>query len=333
MTEELTVRLELRPRRIVAGKRALGRVLVSNSSPRPISPRVLFLPVGVAEATFSIPELAPGAEHEELFAVPTHRRAVIPVGPVYSTLNRGDVALRPATPLTAKDELIVHPKTALLSGLSTERAGLVGGVRAARFDQDTFDFSELVEYSPGSDLRALHWSTSARAGVLMLKRYTTTSPVRQLAILRTDGDEYASEEEFDLAVSVAASIGLRSIRERVPFDLVSDEESLPAGSPTDLLDALAGIVTSHSAPHVLGEAVSMAVRRAGSPNLVALFTGSTLEFAQLAPLRRLLPRDIDLIIVRCELGATPGLERVGGARILTVGALDHLADALRKAGY
>src|SRR3954465_10336539 len=72
------VEIELSPRRVVAGERAFGRLLVTNTGSRRSSATRLELPVGRGEADFSVPPLAPagsgpGAEHEELFAVPEGR--------------------------------------------------------------------------------------------------------------------------------------------------------------------------------------------------------------------------------------------------------------------
>ena len=82
------VTIELSPRRVVAGERAFGRLLVANSGPRRSAAGRLELPVGRALAEFDIPALAPAQEHDELFAVPTARRAVISAGPAVAV--RGD---------------------------------------------------------------------------------------------------------------------------------------------------------------------------------------------------------------------------------------------------
>ena len=93
------VGIELTPRRVVAGERAFGRLLVTNVGARRSSTTRLELPVGRGAAEFVIPPLASsaaastaaaraGGEHEELFAVPTARRAVIVAGPAVSV--RGD---------------------------------------------------------------------------------------------------------------------------------------------------------------------------------------------------------------------------------------------------
>ena len=82
------VGVELQPARVVAGERALGRLAVRNAGTAPSAPARIELPVGAGLAEFVVPQLAPDEEHEELFAVPTNRRAVIIAGPAVSV--RGD---------------------------------------------------------------------------------------------------------------------------------------------------------------------------------------------------------------------------------------------------
>ena len=78
--ESFGVQVELEPRRVRVGDRALGRLQVTNLGERRVLPTRLALPVGQATAQFSVPQLAPDETHEDLFAVPTTRRAVIEAG-------------------------------------------------------------------------------------------------------------------------------------------------------------------------------------------------------------------------------------------------------------
>ena len=61
------VGIELQPARVVAGERALGRLLVTNAGTTASTPTRLELPVGAGLAEFVVPALPPEGEHEELF--------------------------------------------------------------------------------------------------------------------------------------------------------------------------------------------------------------------------------------------------------------------------
>jgi hypothetical protein len=82
------VGIDLRTHRVVVGEPATGRLQVTNASSRRMLPSRMELPVGRGIGMISIPGLKPAETHEELFVVPTERRAVIEVGPARSV--RGD---------------------------------------------------------------------------------------------------------------------------------------------------------------------------------------------------------------------------------------------------
>ena len=78
------VDIALNSERVQVGDDALGRLLIRNRGTRSLLPTSIELPVARAVASFDLPALGRRDEHEELFAVPTRRRGVIPVGPVVS---------------------------------------------------------------------------------------------------------------------------------------------------------------------------------------------------------------------------------------------------------
>ena len=80
--------IELNPRRVVVGDRAMGRMLITNTGAKNLQPTRMELPVGAGIAEFQLPAMTPKQEVEELFAVPTSKRAVIVAGPAESV--RGD---------------------------------------------------------------------------------------------------------------------------------------------------------------------------------------------------------------------------------------------------
>ncbi|WP_448631812.1 hypothetical protein [Cellulomonas soli] len=78
------VRLDLADRRVRIGERAVGGLTVRNTARGRSLPALVELPVGEGRADFPVPSLASGAEHDELFAIPTAHRGVVVVGPVQS---------------------------------------------------------------------------------------------------------------------------------------------------------------------------------------------------------------------------------------------------------
>ncbi|RYE78300.1 MAG: DUF58 domain-containing protein, partial [Myxococcales bacterium] len=112
----LAATLDLTRQRIVVGERAHGRMVVTNSGRHGTLPLTIELPVGRTEAAFGIPGLRPGAEHEELFSIPTNRRAVLDLGPVRAVRSDPFALLRRDQELTEPDLLFVHPRTVRIDG-------------------------------------------------------------------------------------------------------------------------------------------------------------------------------------------------------------------------
>ncbi|HEX6955590.1 MAG TPA: DUF58 domain-containing protein, partial [Agromyces sp.] len=301
------VAIELQPRRVVAGERALGRLVVANTGDAPSVPSQLELPVGAGLAEFVIPAIAPGGEHEELFAVPTHRRAVIVAGPAASV--RGDQLglLRREVRWTEPVELFVHPVTARLK---PSAAGLVrdleGEVTKTITDND-ISFHALRAYEPGDALRNVHWRTSARTGQLMVRQYEETRRSQLLLVQATRADHYASEAEFELAVSVLASLGVQVIRDSTRLAVATDRLTLATATPTALLDGTSriepagdpgpgGASRAEVAPAAnVRDLVRAAARRIPAPSVVIVVAGSRTPVAEFRAVEPVFGSDTQVI--------------------------------------
>lgn len=324
------VAVDLQPPRVVAGERALGRLLVENSGSRPTTPSRLELPVGAGLAEFIIPALPPGGEHEELFAVPTNRRAVIVAGPAVSV--RGDQLglLRRTMRWSDPVELFVHPVTARLR---PSAAGLVrdleGEVTKTITNSD-ISFHALRAYEPGDALRNVHWRTSARTGQLMVRQYEETRRSQLILVQPTEAEHYASEEEFELAVSVLASIGVQVIRDATRLAVVTDGLRLRTATPTALLDDSSRIEPVRGAFATVRDFVRDATKRLPAPSVVIAVAGSRLPIADLRTIETLFGADTQTIAFRVELGAASRITRVGDTTVVTVGELSELPRLVRR---
>ena len=74
-------------------------------------------------------------------------------------------------------------------------------------------FHALRDYQPGDDRRHIHWKTTAKTGTLMVRQFEDTRRTHTAVALATEPDDYATEEEFELAVAAAASIGVQALRD------------------------------------------------------------------------------------------------------------------------
>jgi hypothetical protein len=324
------VGIELQPARVVAGERALGRLVVENAGTGPSTPARLELPVGAGLAEFVVPTLAPGSEHEELFAVPTNRRAVIVAGPAVSV--RGDQLglLRRTVRWTDPVELFVHPVTARLR---PSAAGLVRdleGEITKTITNDDISFHALRAYEPGDAMRNVHWRTSARTGQLMVRQYEESRRSQLILVQSTEREHYASEEEFELAVSVLASIGVQVIRDATKLAVLTEARSLRTATPTTLLDDSSRIEPVRRAFPSVRDFVRDGTKRLPPPSVVITVVGSTLPIAEVRSVETLFSADTQLIAFRVELGATARIQRIGETTVVTVGEISELPRLVRR---
>ncbi|HEU4757745.1 MAG TPA: DUF58 domain-containing protein [Agromyces sp.] len=324
------VEIELQPRRVVAGERALGRLVVHNVADAASVPSQLELPVGRGLAEFVIPAIPAGGAHEELFAVPTQRRAVIVAGPAASV--RGDQLglLRREVRWTDPVELFVHPVTARLK---PSAAGLVrdleGEITKTITDND-ISFHALRAYEPGDALRNVHWRTSARTGQLMVRQYEETRRSQLLLVQATSAAHYASDDEFELAVSVLASLGVQVIRDATRLAAATDRLRLTTTTPTALLDDTSRIAPLESVTAPVRDLVREAAKRAPSPSVVIVVGGSRAPLAEFRAVETVFGSDTQILVFRADLGAASRIARVGESTVVTVGALDELSRLVRR---
>lgn len=329
------VAIELAPRRVVAGERAFGRLLVANSGTRRATAGRLELPVGRGRAEFDIPALAPGAEHEELFAVPTAHRAVITAGPAVSV--RGDQLglLRRRVRWAEPVELFVHPRTALLA---PSAAGLVKdleGRTTPTLTSNDLAFHALRPYEPGDDRRYIHWRTTARTGVIMVRQFEETRRSDLVLLHNAERRAYADPDsedpdaEFELGVSIAASVGVQTIRDGTRSRILGEEAELRTATVGALLDDSCRLapVERHATAR---DFVRAATALLPAPAVVVFVTGSRTPITELRAIETAFPPDTDVVAIRAERGGEPRLQQVSRLRVLTVTELGDLPKLLRR---
>jgi uncharacterized protein (DUF58 family) len=324
------VGIELQPSRVVAGERALGRLVVANAGTRLSTPSRVELPVGAGLAEFVVPALQPEAEHEELFAVPTNRRAVIVAGPAVSV--RGDQLglLRRIVRWTDPVELFVHPVTARLQPSAAGLMRDLEGEITKTITNNDISFHALRAYEPGDALRNVHWRTSARTGQLMVRQYEETRRSQLTLVQTTERRHYATDEEFELGVSVLASIAVQVIRDGTRLAVVTEGLALRTATPTSLLDDTSRIEPAERAFPSVREFVRDATKRLPPPSVVIAVAGSQMPVAEFRSIETLFSADTMMIAVRVELGAPSRLARIAGAVVVTVGDLADLSRIMRR---
>lgn len=323
------VAVELSPRRVVAGERAFGRLLVTNTAARRSTPTRLELPVGRGMAEFGIPALPPEAEHEELFAVPTQKRAVIVAGPAVSV--RGDALglVRRTVRWSDPVELFVHPPTVRLR---PSAAGLVRdleGEVTKTITNNDLAFHALRPYEPGDDRRYVHWRTTARTGRLMVRQFNETRRSQLVLLHASEDSGYASEPEFELGVSVTASIAQQVLRDGTRVRIASGAGELRTATVVTMLDDSSRIEPLTTRVP-LREFARDATKRMPPPSVLLVVVGSLTPIGDLRAVDAMFAGDTRTVGLRMEAGAEPRLSLVGGVTVATIGALPDLPQLMAK---
>ncbi|MBO1902741.1 DUF58 domain-containing protein [Leucobacter weissii] len=327
--------LELsRANAVVGGNVEVG-VIVENTSARPQLPSVAELPVGDALREVTVPLLGPRQTVELAVGVPALQRGVVAVGPL--TVARRDPLGLLRRDLTWPDRhlLHVHPRTAMLPPGSAGLVRDLEGQSSRRLTDSDLSFHAVRDYVPGDAVRHIHWRSTAKTGSLMVRQFEESQTARVAVLFDARREEYGSDEEFELGVSVAASISVQAAREgRERFvasawapgrvrPSIDGLEELPSRSPHELLDAWAELD-----PAVEGLPIDALARNLADSgralSIVALVTGSLPEAVRLRRAALAFPSDVHVLGIRCEVLAEPRIAWTSPVTLATVGELGDL---------
>ena len=329
-------------RRVVVGDPARGAVTLHNPTGRRVLGVTVEIPVGIGLAELAMPSLRAGAEFTNEFAIPTLRRGVIPVGPV-RTVRADPIGLvRRELVWTEAQDLVVHPRTVGVPSTSTGLIRDLEGTPTRDLTSSDVAFHALREYQPGDDRRYIHWKSTAKTGTFMVREFEQTRRSHLVVALSLATSDYATEEEFELAVSVAGSLGVRAIRDgrtvSVVVSTVTPEfakrktyavRALATHVPARLLDDLA-VVEAASAALGIRDVGRIAAEGNIGISVAFLVCGSLVTPGELRAASHSFPVDVAVVAIVCDPEAVPGFRRVAGLSVLTIGYLDDLRIALAR---
>ncbi|MGC4776597.1 DUF58 domain-containing protein [Micromonospora chalcea] len=221
--------------------------------------------------------LRPGRDTVVRYDVPTHRRGVVPVGPLRVVRRDplGLVAL--ARGYGGTVPVWVHPRIHPLSAVPTGAGRSLDG-RTDSVPHGSITFDSLREYVVGDELRRVHWRTSARVGELMVRENVDTSLPRLVVVLDNRASAHPGRvggvaESFESACEAAASVVAAAVREDLPVQLllVVPAEVEPEGAAGPL-DRLAAVELADAGPDVLPAATGR-LRRDRLGDTLVFLTG------------------------------------------------------------
>nr|WP_030500375.1 DUF58 domain-containing protein [Micromonospora purpureochromogenes] len=221
--------------------------------------------------------LRPGRDTVVRYDVPTHRRGVVPVGPLRVVRRDplGLVAL--ARGYGGTVPVWVYPRIHPLSAVPTGAGRSLDG-RTDSVPHGSITFDSLREYVVGDELRRVHWRTSARVGELMVRENVDTSLPSLVVVLDNRAPAHPGRvggvaESFEAACEAAASVVAAAVREDLPVQLllVVPAEVEPDGAAGPL-DRLAAVELADAGPDVLPAATGR-LRRDRLGDTLVFLTG------------------------------------------------------------
>lgn len=321
---EHEVVFELQRPRVQVGDEARGNVQVRSAPGRSSGSATLEFPVNGEVASFRVPALGPGQVHEEPFVIPARRRGVISLGPVRSAMTDPLAAVSRKKLLSDVSDLFVHPRVVLLEAGAIGFLRDIEGIATQNLSSSDVSFHTLREYVPGDDRRSVHWRTTARTGKLMVRQFEETMRAHLLIMLSTVPDDYASPDDFELAVSVAGSLGVSALREEKQVTLCTSKGEVPFPNAMGLLDRLSGVELGEKGHDLRG----LAVKHGSMPGIsVAAFVTGNPSAAVLRSAQLALPPGVFPFAVRCLGGEELARRRVGDLVVLDIPQLDDLRPA------
>jgi uncharacterized protein (DUF58 family) len=204
----LDVSREVRPTRVPVGSRCRVELSIRNRARRATPALVLIDPVGdERESRLRLAPLYGGTTRSTAYRLPAHRRGILTVGPLQAVLSDplGQWESRISTQSSAAIIVLprIHPLAAIPPAPGDEPDPGWHHLRTLASANE--EFASLREYEPGDDVRRVHWPSTARRGIPVVRHYEEPWQRRTTVVLDLRRGRYTSES-FERAVSAAASV-------------------------------------------------------------------------------------------------------------------------------
>jgi len=331
--------------RVVAGGEVTGTLRVTNVSSRLELPGRIDVPIGQGLTDVHVPLMRAGAVHEELVTVPAFQRGVIDVGPVTTVRTDPLGVLKREVAWADIHRLYVHPVTVPIPSTSAGFVRDLEGNPASDIVDSDMSFHAIREYASGDGQRNIHWKSTAKTGKLMVRQFEESRRSRLAVALSLRADEYATPDEFEMAVSAVGSLGIRAIRDGRDVAVFTSDDipeftrgsirsirTLNVVSTRTLLDDLSAISFSQRAMPI-EDVCLFASQVIPDISIAFVICGSTMTASRIHSLALKFPPSVSIVAVLCDPTTEPRFRRLAGTGVLNIAVLDDFRSLLaRKAG-
>lgn len=323
--------LQLRPARVTVGEASVARVDVRGTGVR-LLPPAIEVPLGQQRGRpvsdgGSATRVRRGMVRVEV-PLPTTRRGVVDVGPATHVRTDPLGLFRRRREVSPTRTLYVRPVVTALPSLASGIVHDLEGVASNKLAASDLSFHALREYVPGDDPRHVHWKSTARAGSLLVRQFQLTRRSHATVLLDPSQRAYVSDDEFELAVSVATSTALRALADDYEVTFGCGGDIITTREHQIMLDLACRL---HRGGSTLKETGAQVAMEAGGTSLVVLVSGGRSDPTETRHALAHFPSGADTFLVRADLGAEPKAVRNDTRTSVAVGALDQLSALLVRA--
>ena len=167
-----------------------------------------------------VTRLSSGSTVSHHYGLRCSRRGVYEVGPLVAVASDPLGLTQRETVVAEPFELLVHPRVEQVSDRPLTRQFEDPPIRppVSKPWPSGLEFYGMREYVPGDDLRRIVWRATARTGKVMVREAEQGITDRITIMLDTDRGRHSRDgeglsESFEAGVRVAASLGVRHLRE------------------------------------------------------------------------------------------------------------------------
>lgn len=324
--------LHLRPARVTVGEPATAQVDLRGRWVR-LLPPVVEVPLGETVARRSLRSTRTsvrggrGTVRVEI-DLPTTRRGVVDVGPAIHVRTDPLGLFRRRLEVGGSLPLHVWPVVTSLPSLASGIVHDLEGVASNKLAASDLSFHALREYVPGDDPRHVHWKSTARAGSLLVRQFQLTRRSHATVLLDASPQAYVSEDEFELAVSVATSTALRALADDYEVTFGCGDDIVTTREPQIMLDVACRL---HRGSGTLKETGVRVATEAGGTSLVVVVSGGRSATTEARHAVAHLASGADTFVVRADLAGEPRAVRSETHTSVVVSELGQLFSLLVRA--
>ena len=313
--------IDVSEKRVTVSDTVQVEVHVDNPGSVPTASARGDLPIGDDHERFTIPTLAAGQSRQTNVEFTAIRRAILPIGPL--SIRKGDPfgLVRHEKKLVDQINVFIHPQTIMLNTLNAGIPRDLEGQPSGEIVDDDLDFYGLREYEPGDDVRNVHWLSTAKTGSLMIRQYEATRRTDTALTISVNPDDYMDAREFELAVSIHASIGVRCLQQHRPVSTQAGTEHARPRNTTEFLDGCSAIEPDpDDNPNLAQETL------ANAPDSTSYFftVGRNKDIDSIKRMAPALPRSAACVVLQAATGQSRAIKRYPDFTLATVGDLNDL---------